>query len=339
MAHEQGPQRAMTKSGKPTFSLGDAAELYRFIWGNSSRQQLVACAVAILTLPLTLGPIEIQRRMIDGAIADSDLDKLIQLVIVYGVVIVLQQIVKFTYNILRGRISEHLNSVMRSRIVAHSGDEGIDDGETVSMLTNEVEPVGGFGGDAYAQVVTEGGVLLTIFAYMMYTEFWLAMVAIAAFIPQAIATPLLQDRINAQSAERVAEIRAVGGDVIDVRKGNESKRKRAKRRIRRIFDIRLIIFKLKFGLKAVLNLLDHSADLIVLGVGGMMVVNGETQIGVVVAFLSGLDRLRSPWRTLISYFRVLSDAQLRLGMMRDKMDIFTDRPDDDTRRQAGGGEK
>lgn len=330
----KGPQRAMTKSGKPTFSLSDAGELYRFIWGNSSRQQLVACAVALLTLPLTLGPIELQRRMIDGAVAGNNLDKLIQLVIVYAVVIVLQQIVKFTYNILRGRISEHLNSVMRSRIVAHSGDEGIDDGATVSMLTNEVEPVGGFGGDAYAQVVTEGGVLITIFAYMLYTELWLAMVAIAAFIPQAIATPLLQDRINAQSAARVEEIRAVGSDVIDVRQGDETKRKSARGRIKRIFDIRLLIFKLKFGLKAVLNLLDHSADLIVLGVGGAMVISGDTQIGVVVAFLTGLDRLRSPWRTLISYFRVLSDAQLRLGMLRDKMDIFTDRPDDNERHQA-----
>jgi len=110
---------------------------------------------------------------------------------------------------------------------------------------------------------------------------------------------------------------------LDVRKGDERKRDRARARIARIFDIRLLIFKLKFGLKAVLNFLDHSADLVVLGVGGAMVISGETQIGVVVAFLAGLDRLRSPWRTLISYFRVLSDAQLRFAMMREKMDIFT----------------
>lgn len=313
----------MTKSGKSTFSLDTASDLYRFIWGNSGRQQIVACAVALLTLPLTLGPIELQRRMIDGAIADSNLQKLIQLVVIYAVVIVLQQVVKFIYNILRGRISEHLNSVMRSRIVDHVGGGETDDGETVSMLTTEVEPIGGFGGDAYAQVVTEGGVLLTIFAYMIYTEPWLAMVAILAFIPQAIATPMLQDRINAQSAARVEQIRAVGSDVLEIRQGDRSMRKSARDRIKRIFDIRLLIFKLKFSLKALLNLLDHSADLIVLGVGGAMVIGGETQIGVVVAFLSGLDRLRSPWRTLISYFRVLSDAQLRLGLLREKIDIFS----------------
>jgi len=319
----------VTKPASAAFSLSTAKALYRFIWKNSARQQLVVCAVALLTLPLTLAPIELQRRMIDDAVAESDLDLLIRFAIVYGVVILLQQIVKFTYNILRGRVSETLNQTMRERIVEETkeDDDSVDDGATVSMLTNEVEPVGGFGGDAYAQVVTEGGVLVTIFAYMFYTEFWLAVVAVIAFIPQALATPLVQDRINAQSSKRVEEIRAVGGDVLDVKRGNRSKRKRAMARIKRIFNIRLMIFKLKFGLKALLNFLDHGADLVVLGAGGYMVIQGNTEIGVVVAFLSGLDRLRSPWRTLISYFRVLSDAQLRFGMMRRKMDVFDDRND------------
>ncbi len=316
----------MTKPATSRFSLDTATDLYRFIWRNSSWLQLITCAVALLTLPLTLAPIELQRRMIDGAIANSDIAALALLAGVYALVIFLQQGVKFIYNVLRGRISEHLNRTMRGRIVEGAADDGdgTDDGETVSMLTNEVEPVGGFGGDAYAQIVTEAGVLLTIFAYMFYTEFWLAVVAVIAFIPQALATPLVQDRINEQSAARVKEIRAVGSDVMDVRKGNEQKRRRARARIARIFDIRLLIFKLKFGLKALLNFLDHGADLVVLGIGGYMVIGGQTEIGVVVAFLSGLDRLRSPWRTLISYFRVLSDAQLRFGMMREKMDIFGD---------------
>ena len=314
----------MTKPDKPSFSLQTALALYRFIWKNSSRQQLATCSVALLTLPLTLAPIELQRRMIDDAVADGDLDLLLFLAGIYAIVIVLQQGVKFTYNVLRGRISEHLNRVMRKRIVARTdeGEDDVDEGSTVSMLTGEVEPVGGFGGDAYAQIVTEAGVLLTIFAYMFYTEFWLAVVAVVAFVPQALATPLVQDQINEQSARRVREIRAVGGDVLDVKNGDEAKSERAETRIGRIFDIRLLIFKLKFGLKALLNFLDHSADLVVLGVGGAMVIGGQTEVGVVVAFLSGLERLRSPWRTLISYFRVLSDAQLRFGMLRSKMDVF-----------------
>lgn len=311
----------MTGNKAPKFSFKDAGTLYRFIWSHSARDQVVVCLVALLTLPLTLAPLELQRRVIDDAVANKAVDLLLTLAAIYAGVVIAQQIVKFTYNVLRGRLSEKMNRAMRSRIIKEPDLDTEEDGDVVSMLTGEVEPIGGFAGDAYAQVVTEGGVLLTIFAYMLYTEFWLAVVAIAAFIPQALATPLVQDRINAQSARRIEQIRGVGSDAIAARNGDSGKREQALERVRRIFDIRLLIYKLKFALKAALNLMDHLADLIVLAVGGYMAIQGQTEIGVVVAFLSGLGQLRSPWRTLISYFRVSSDAQMRFAILTEKVDL------------------
>ena len=304
-----------------SYSFAVARELYRFVWSNSSKLQFLTCGVALLTLPLTLAPIELQRRIVDDAIGQKALDVLLTLVLIYGVVVLAQQIVKFVYNVLRGRIAERLCKIMRGRLIAAPLDEDVDDGTVVSMLTGEVEPVGGFGGDAYAQVVTEGGVLITIFAYMLYTEFWLAVIAMVAFLPQALATPFVQDRINEQSAKRIAEIRSIGSDVLEAQEGDKASEKRALKRTGKIFNIRMLIFKLKFGLKALLNLLDHMADLAVLGAGGYMVIQGETQVGVVVAFLSGLAQLRSPWRTLVSYFRVSSDAQLRFKLLQERIDL------------------
>ncbi len=312
--------KATAKTGtESNFSLSTAKQLYAFIWRNSRRKQIIACLVALLTLPLTLAPIELQRRMIDDAIANKTLDLLVTLVLIYAGVIVAQQVTKFTYNMMCGKIAEHLNRVMRDRIITNNSAAEVDDGTVVSMLTGEVEPVGGFGGDAYAQLVTEGGVLITIFAYMLYTEFWLAVVALVAFIPQALATPLVQDRINEQSAKRIEQIRSIGGDVINAKNGGTAGEEKALGRTRKIFNIRMIIFRLKFGLKAALNLMDHFADLAVLGAGGYMVIQGQTEVGVVVAFLSGLSKLRSPWRTLISYFRVSSDAQLRFEMLQSRI--------------------
>jgi ABC-type bacteriocin/lantibiotic exporter with double-glycine peptidase domain len=186
-----------------------------------------------------------------------------------------------------------------------------DDGTILAKLTGEVEPVGGFGGDAYAQLLTEGGVFLSVTAYMLYTELNLAFVALLTFLPQLLTTRFVQERINLQSAKRIDEIRTVGSDVIAARSGARSRARRALGRVRSIFNIRLVIYRLKYVLKAVLNLLDHFADLAVLAAGGYMVIVGDTEIGVVVAFLSGLAKLRSPWRALISYFRVCSDALLR----------------------------
>jgi len=35
---------------------------------------------------------------------------------------------------------------------------------------------------------------------------------------------------------------------------------------------------------------------VLLFAGGIMVLNGKTEIGIVVAFISGLDRVLEPWR-------------------------------------------
>ncbi len=243
------------------------------------------------------------------------------LVGIYGGVIVAQQITKYSYNYFQGRLSESVIQHLREKILTDIDPdaENDDEGTVVTMLSGEVEPIGAFAGSAFALLVTEGGVLIVIFAYMLYTEFWLALVAIAVFIPQALATPIVQNLINVKAAKRVTHVRAIGDDVVSISRGEEEGSKRAKISIQHIFNIRLTIIRLKFLLKAFLNLFDHMADLIVLGCGGYMVIIGESNIGVVVAFLSGLSHLRSPWRTLINYFRGVSNAQLRFRMLKEQL--------------------
>ena len=296
--------------------------LYEYCWVKAKRQQVLVCGAAILTIPLTLAPIELQRRLIDDAIGQRDTELLIFLAGLYAVAILAQQAAKFLYNLLRGRLAERLCVVLRERVLATAPQLSDDDGALVSMLTTEVEPIGGFGGDAYSQIVTEGGVLLAILGYMLYTEPMLGVVAALAFIPQAIATPLVQARINARSAQRLEELRTIGSDVIDAAAGEDRASERAIRRIAVLYLIRMKIFWLKFGLKAGLNMLDHFADLAVLAFGGYLVILGESQVGVVIAFLSGLHRLRSPWRTLISYFRVASEAQMRFGKLAERVALL-----------------
>jgi len=304
-----------------SFSIAKSKRIYQFVWKQTASQQIVVCLIALLTLPLTLAPMELQRRIIDDAVGGSDLRLMAWLVGIYAAVVVAQQVTKFAYNYYQGRLSETMVRFLREKVL-HGVDtesEADQEGTVVSMLSAEVEPIGGFAGTAFAQLVTEGGVLLAVFGYMLYTEFWLAIVAIIAFIPQAIATPLVQNRINEKAAKRLVQMREVGDDAVAVSRGEEARLKSAKRGVRKVFTLRLIIFRLKFALKATLNLLDHLADLAVLGVGGYMVIIGESNIGVVVAFLSGLGQLRSPWRTLITYFRVVSEIQIRFELFKEKV--------------------
>ena len=55
------------------------------------------------------------------------------------------------------------------------------------------------------------------------------------------------------------------------------------------------MFKLKFGLKGLVSGLQSVGVFALLFVGGIMVLKGKTEIGIVVAFISGLDRVLDPW--------------------------------------------
>lgn len=50
-------------------------------------------------------------------------------------------------------------------------------------------------------------------------------------------------------------------------------------------------------------------------VGGIMVLPGKTEIGIVVDFISGLDRVLDPWRELIAFVRSSSAARVQFDLI------------------------
>ena len=87
----------------------------------------------------------------------------------------------------------------------------------------------------------------------------------------------------------------------DAKKGGEDAKKGEEedefRTIRAIFSNRIRFNALKFGLKALLNAVNAMGPLMVLVVGGYLVIQGQTTIGTVVAFVSGFDRSRTVARS------------------------------------------
>jgi ABC-type multidrug transport system fused ATPase/permease subunit len=198
-----------------------------------------------------------------------------------------------------------------------AGDSAPDPGRAVAMATAEVERLGGFAGDAFATPLLQVGVLLSVFGYMLFVEPWLAIVGIVLFVPQMLLVPTMQNMINRRAAVRTRIVRGFGQSVTGDAKEDNGWPERA---IDKIFAIRMAIYRLKAAMKATLNLLNHSSEIGVLLAGGMLVIQGETQIGTVVAFISGLQRLRRPWHDLITYYRQASDAGVKYRLLRSVLD-------------------
>jgi ABC-type bacteriocin/lantibiotic exporter with double-glycine peptidase domain len=79
--------------------------------------------------------------------------------------------------------------------------------------------------------------------------------------------------------------------------------------------VRLQAFKLKFGLKFLVSGLESLGVFVLLFAGGVMVLNGKTEIGIVVAFISGLGRVLDPWRELIAFVRSTSAAKVQFDLI------------------------
>ena len=57
-----------------------------------------------------------------------------------------------------------------------------------------------------------------------------------------------------------------------------------------------------------MNLLYSLGVIGILAVGSWFVLQGRTEVGTIVAFISGLSRMNAPWGDLIKWFRDLTNA-------------------------------
>jgi ABC-type bacteriocin/lantibiotic exporter with double-glycine peptidase domain len=194
-------------------------------------------------------------------------------------------------------------------------------GTFVAMIANEAEAVGRFVGDCISTPTVQAGTLLSVLGYMLYTEPLLGLVVLLIAVPQVFAVPMIQRRINTLVRERVRTVRRAGDLVVDNMQGGggssaSSLGSEIGNAFETIYGVRLRVFKLKFGLKVVVSGLQSVGVFALLFFGGIMVLNGKTEIGIVVAFISGLDRVLDPWRELIAFVRSTSAAKVQFDLIQ-----------------------
>jgi ABC-type bacteriocin/lantibiotic exporter with double-glycine peptidase domain len=150
---------------------------------------------------------------------------------------------------------------------------------------------------------------------MLFLEPWMAAVALALFVPQVFFIPILQEAINRRTAERIKTIRGIAVDMVDTG-GREVKREKTYRqRVSDIYKLNMQIYRRKFGMTFLMNLLYQLGIIGILSVGGWLLLRGETEVGTVVAFISGLTRTSDPWNDLVDYFRNLTNAGVKYQLI------------------------
>ena len=298
------------------------SSLCRYIWRVSGRDQIFLSLLAVAVFLLDLAPLELQRRIVNGALAKHALMQLVLLSLLYVATVLAQGGLKFLLNVYRGAVSEAANRRLRLQLSpsAINGEDHSDarkEGIDISIIVSEVEAVGGFVGSSVSDAVLNGGLLIAVFGYMVALQPWMAAVAALLFCPQFLFIPWLQRAINQRTERRIKVLRGLSIEIVDeaaARRGPRDDR-RYRRQVGDIYRLNMEIYRRKFGMNFLMNLLHQVGVIGILFVGGWFVVQGRTEVGTVVAFISGLNRVNDPWGDLVNYFRDMTNARVKFRLI------------------------
>ena len=314
----------MSGKSTPKKSASEAVDLARsfsrFIWDSSAVHQFWLIVLSVLVFALAALPLEIQRRIVNAAVKGGDFALILWLAGIYLAVSLGGGLTKMAVNIYRGWVGEtvlrNLRASIDAKIRIDPGQPGAVEAEGVemSMLVAEAEPVGQFVGSATSEPVLKGGLLLTILGYMVFLQPWMALLVLGVLAPQMIFVPLMQSAINRRAAARIIVLRGVSIAIVkDPAAAGDSGQRH---RFDEAFELNMGIYKLKFSMNFLMNFMHQIGVCGVLALGGWFVVSGRTEVGTIVAFISGLAEINGPWGDLVNWFRDMQVSRVKYGLIR-----------------------
>jgi ABC-type multidrug transport system fused ATPase/permease subunit len=271
---------------------------------------LAVLSVAVFTLS-TL-PLELQRRIINDAIKNGATSTILWLAAAYAGEALAEQGFKLILNVYRGWVNEAAVRRLRKTLEVLPEDQTNVTGTRVAMMVDEVLPIGGFVGMSVSEPLLQGGLLISVIGYMIYLEPYMALLSLAFVVPQMVFVPLMQRAINRRAADRIKMMREVSSDMIDAGTAVDAQ-------IERVFSLNMGIYKIKYGMNLLMNLMHYFAVAVALGVGGWFVVAGRVEVGTVVAIVAGLGKLNDPWGDLVSWGREFSVVGVKYRLFADAL--------------------
>lgn len=303
----RGPARPLLPDG-----------LFHYVAATSWVHQLPLLAMTVTVFLLEVVPLELQRRVVNDAVKHRQYSAVLWLCAAYAGTVVVQGSMKLALNIYRAWVGERAKRDLR-RCVYGTAEAGLSAAEArgtaVSMVVAEVEPVGNFIGAAVSEPLLQAGILVTVVTYVIHIDPWMGAAAVALFLPQTVFVPLMQHGMNRRTRARVWLLRQIGAALIVAGPPDAVANSEDDARIQRVFRINMRIFELKFTMNFLMNLCTHAQIVMALLLGGWRVLQGELEIGSIVAFISGIGRLTDPWGDLINYLRDLSVNEVKFKLI------------------------
>lgn len=313
-------------------------DFLRFVWRHSWRSQLQILAITALCFPLVYLSLEVPKRIINDAIGGGDgprilfgiaLSRFDFLLALCGLLVALVGAVnalKWQLNVAMGRAGERMLRRLRHALFEHvlrfpmARFRGGRQGELVQAMMGEIDPIGGFVGEVLATPAFQGGLLVVYAGFVFVQDPWLGLAAVAVIPLQAWLIPRMQARVILLNRRRAIGARGVAdflgesvGAMAAIRVDGAARWRLAQlsARLHRQAALRVALFRRKYAIKAVNNLINQAPPLFFYVVGGWRVIEGRLDLGALVAVIAAQREMASPWRELLGYAQNWTDYTAR----------------------------
>ncbi len=343
--------------------------LSRYIWTHTRKDQLwILVVVALSMIPYFLS-FDLPKQIVNGPIQGDGFDSpeatqaflpisfdlpylgtinvfdgfhlgregmLLALSLVFLLLVVVNGLFKFYINTFKGRLGERLLRRIRFELVDRvlrfppSHFKRVKPAEIATMIKDEVEPLGGFTGDAFVSPALLGGQALTALVFILLQSFWLGLVATLIVAVQAIIIPRMRKRLLVLGRERQLTARELSGRVSEIVDGigairghDTSNYERADiaSRLGRIFKIRYDLYQWKFLVKFINNFLAQVTPFLFYAIGGYFALQGRLDIGQLVAVIGAYKDLPGPLKELIDWDQARQDVQVKYAQVVEQFSV------------------
>jgi putative ABC transport system ATP-binding protein len=254
-------------------------------------------------------------------------------------------------NTEKGRLGERMLRRLRYQLYDRvlrfplSHFRKVKQAEVATMIKDEVEPLGGFIGDAYVTPAFLGGQALVALSFILLQNVWLGLISVVVLAVQVVVIPLLRRRILELSRQRQITARQLAGRIaenvdgtIEIHSNDTSNYERADivNRLEAIFLIRFELYQRKFFVKYLNNMLSQTTPFLFYLIGGYLTLTGQFDVGSLVAVIGAYKDLPSPVKELIDWQQQGQDAQIKYeqvieqftpdGMLPPELQDLSDQP-------------
>lgn len=243
---------------------------------------------------------------------------------------------KFYMNLYKGRLGERMLRRLRYELIDRlirfpiGRFKRVKAPEIASMVKDEVEPLGGFIGDAFVQPVFLAGQALTVMAFILTQNVMLGMIALGIVVLQAGVIPRLRRPLLELGRQRQLAARMLAGRVgeivdgmADLRTNDATNFERADAadRLGKIYFIRYNFYYKKFAIKFLNNFLAMVTPFLFYLVGGYFAIIGQLDIGQLVAVIAAYKDLPGPIKELIDWDQNRLNAEIKYGQVVENFSI------------------